>query len=195
MFSSPLTSTLRRSLATSAKPSFTRIPQQTRLFHATTAKMGVTAITSYEQFQEVINGEKPAIIDFWATWCGPCKAISPIFEKISDSPAGEKVNFFKVDVDEQAKIAEEVGVRAMPTFIVFKGGNKVKEVVGANPPALQVSCAGRLHAASSALPFRCLRRELTFASLSFTSSSTLPSLTDCHQRVRCLRISRTTRRD
>lgn len=58
--------------------------------------MGVTTITSYEAFQQAINGDKPVIVDFTATWCGPCKMIGPIFEKISETPASEKLNFFKV---------------------------------------------------------------------------------------------------
>ncbi|KAG5643292.1 hypothetical protein DXG03_001219 [Asterophora parasitica] len=99
--------------------------------------MTVTEITSYEQFQEIINSETPSVIDFWATWCGPCKMISPIFERFSNAPEFEGVKFFKVDVDAQEQIAQEVGVRAMPTFILFKDGKKVKDVVGANPQALQ----------------------------------------------------------
>lgn len=56
------------------------------------------------------------MIDFWATWCGPCKAISPVFERLSEFN-GEKVDFYKVDVDEQEDIAQEVGVRAVRYFI------------------------------------------------------------------------------
>ncbi|KIS68700.1 putative thioredoxin II [Mycosarcoma maydis] len=99
--------------------------------------MVVKTIESYEEFQTLINGDKPVVIDFWATWCGPCKVIGPIFEKISDTPAGEKLGFYKVDVDAQDKIAAEVGIKAMPTFVFFKGGQVVKQVVGANPQALQ----------------------------------------------------------
>lgn len=106
--------------------------------------MVVKTIESYEEFQTLINGDKPVVIDFWATWCGPCKVIGPIFEKISDTPAGEKLGFYKVDVDAQDKIAAEVGIKAMPTFVFFKGGQVVKQVVGANPQALQVS-SQRLH--------------------------------------------------
>lgn len=61
-----------------------------------------------------------------------------MFEKISDSPAGEKVDFYKVDVDTQDKIASEVGIKAMPTFVAFHKGQAIEKVVGANPAALQV---------------------------------------------------------
>jgi len=75
------------------------------------------------------------LIDFWATWCGPCRVISPIFEKLSNEFDG--VAFYKVDVDEQADISEEVGIRAMPTFFLFENGEKKGELVGASPPKLQ----------------------------------------------------------
>ncbi|KAL4244201.1 Thioredoxin [Abortiporus biennis] len=97
--------------------------------------MTVTVISSLAQFKELIEGDKPVVIDFWATWCGPCKVISPIFEKLSEQ--FPNVTFAKVDVDEQGDISQEVGIRAMPTFILFKNGNKVKDLVGANPGALQ----------------------------------------------------------
>ncbi|KAI0327660.1 thioredoxin [Cubamyces sp. BRFM 1775] len=97
--------------------------------------MPVTAVTSLDEFKKIINGDKPAIFDFWATWCGPCKIISPVFEKIAEQTPG--ADFYKVDVDVAQDIAQEVGVRAMPTFMVFKNGSKVGETVGANPPALQ----------------------------------------------------------
>lgn len=84
------------------------------------------------------------MIDFWATWCGPCKMISPIFERIA-STVGDKVQFAKVDVDEQEQISQECGIKAMPTFIFFKNGEKVESVVGADPSKLQVSAArGRM---------------------------------------------------
>ncbi|CCF51976.1 hypothetical protein NDA18_003776 [Ustilago nuda] len=99
--------------------------------------MVVKSIESYEEFKSLIEGDKAIVIDFWATWCGPCKVIGPIFEKISATPAGEKLDFYKVDVDTQEKIAAEVGIQAMPTFVFFHKGQAVKKVVGANPSALQ----------------------------------------------------------
>ncbi|KAF8633607.1 hypothetical protein AX15_001395 [Amanita polypyramis BW_CC] len=88
-----------------------------------------------------INSGKPILIDFWATWCGPCRVISPILEKISNDPNFAGVEFYKVDVDEQGEISQEVGIRAMPTFILYKDGNKVGDLVGAVPAKLEALAA------------------------------------------------------
>ncbi|KAH9013875.1 thioredoxin [Lactarius hengduanensis] len=104
--------------------------------------MSVKAITSHAEFQEIIKSGKVVAIDFWAAWCGPCRAISPIFEKLAGNPAYAGVEFYKVDVDSQAEISQEVGIRAMPTFLIFKDGNKLDELVGANPGGLEVCVIG-----------------------------------------------------
>ncbi|PWN94169.1 thioredoxin [Acaromyces ingoldii] len=101
--------------------------------------MSVKPITSYDDFKKIIAQDKVTAIDFWATWCGPCKMISPMFEKLAGAADADKIEFYKVDVDEQGQIAEEVGIKAMPTFVFFKDGKKIKETVGANPGALDVS--------------------------------------------------------
>ncbi|KAI9638928.1 thioredoxin-like protein, partial [Dioszegia hungarica] len=74
------------------------------------------------------------VVDFWATWCGPCKLISPHFEKLEQKYP--QIKFVKVDVDEQAEVAQEVGVRAMPTFVAYNKGEKVKDLTGAQPAKL-----------------------------------------------------------
>ncbi|PCH34447.1 thioredoxin [Wolfiporia cocos MD-104 SS10] len=103
--------------------------------------MPVKVVSSKAEFDQIINGDKVAVFDFWATWCGPCKVISPIFEKLSEQfPTAE---FYKVDVDEQQDISQEVGIRAMPTFMAFKNGEKIKDLVGANPVALQASASSQ----------------------------------------------------
>ncbi|MGA4980315.1 thioredoxin [Streptomyces cinereoruber] len=99
--------------------------------------MPVTPITSVVQFHKIINGSKPVVIDFWATWCGPCRQISPVLEGIANEPDNSGIDFYKVDVDTQNDIAQEAGIKAMPTFMLFKDGNKVGDLVGANPAGLK----------------------------------------------------------
>ncbi|THU82322.1 thioredoxin [Dendrothele bispora CBS 962.96] len=99
--------------------------------------MGVEAIKSLDDFHSIINNGKPILIDFWATWCGPCRVISPIFEQFSGMEQFSGVEFYKVDVDKQTDISEEVGIKAMPTFVLYKDGKKLNEVVGAHPQKLE----------------------------------------------------------
>ena len=77
----------------------------------------------------VSDQEKPVVVDFWAPWCGPCKAIAPILEELADE-MGEKVQIAKVDVDNNQEIAGRFNIRAIPTLLIFKGGDVVDQIVG-----------------------------------------------------------------
>jgi thioredoxin 1 len=79
---------------------------------------------------EVLKSNIPAMVDFWAPWCGPCKAISPVIEELANEYDG-KVKLVKVNVDDNPAIAAQYGIRAIPTLIFFKGGQQVNQITGA----------------------------------------------------------------
>ncbi|KAK9551436.1 thioredoxin trx1 [Aspergillus fumigatus] len=111
-----------------------------RFSPTSTMSHNVEKITDAKVFKEKVQeGSGPVIVDCSATWCGPCKAISPVFQRLSTSEEFKNAKFYEIDVDELSEVAAELGVRAMPTFMFFKDGQKVNEVVGANPPALEAA--------------------------------------------------------
>ncbi|KAJ5970280.1 Thioredoxin [Penicillium vulpinum] len=98
--------------------------------------MPITEITSKADFLEKILGsDDAAILDCYADWCPACKAIAPKYEELSDTY--NQVKFYKVDIDKVEDVALELGVRAKPTFMLFKDGGKITEVVGAHLPAIE----------------------------------------------------------
>lgn len=82
--------------------------------------------------QDVIQSEVPVVIDFWATWCGPCRMIAPIMEEMANEYDG-KVKVCKLDVDNNQGTAMRFGIRSIPTVLIFKGGELVESIVGAVP--------------------------------------------------------------
>ncbi len=81
---------------------------------------------------DVLDADKPVVVDFWAEWCGPCKAIAPDLEAISDEMAAD-VTIAKINMDENPDLAAQYGVRSIPTLLMFKGGEPVAVQVGALP--------------------------------------------------------------
>jgi len=81
---------------------------------------------------EVIQSDTPVLVDFWAPWCGPCKMIAPIVEEISGEYEG-RLKVGKVNTDDNQKIATDFGVMSIPTLMIFKGGEVVERIIGAQP--------------------------------------------------------------
>ena len=80
-------------------------------------------------FDEAVNGDKPVLVDFWATWCGPCRMLAPVIEEIANEYAG-KVKVGKVNVDEEAGLAQMFGIVSIPTLVFMKNGKIIKKSVG-----------------------------------------------------------------
>ena len=93
--------------------------------------MSVMNITKNNFQEEVINSEKPVLLDFWAEWCGPCRMVSPVVDEISEERSDIKVG--KINVDEQQELAAKFGIMSIPTLVVMKDGKIVNQSVGAGP--------------------------------------------------------------
>ncbi len=90
-----------------------------------------------ENFESVIKEPgSPALLDFYATWCGPCKTIAPIVEELAAEYASQGLKVGKVDIDESGDLATEFNIQGVPTLIFFKGGEEVDKLVGAHPRAV-----------------------------------------------------------
>ena len=102
--------------------------------------MAVVTITKENFEQEVLQSTKPVLLDFWASWCGPCRMLSPVVDEVSEERTDVKVG--KVNVDEQPELAGEFGVMSIPTLLVFEQGKLVRQAVGARPKASVLDLLG-----------------------------------------------------
>jgi thioredoxin 1 len=90
------------------------------------------AITTSQFDAEVLGSETPVIVDFWAEWCGPCRAVSPILEQIAEERADE-LRVVKVNIDEEPELQQRYGILSIPTIVLFKGGEPAAAAIGAQP--------------------------------------------------------------
>lgn len=103
--------------------------------------MTTKTVTDASFADDVLSSGKPIMVDFWAEWCGPCRAVSPILDRIAEEHA-DKIDIVKLNVDDNPETAMKYGITSIPAMYVFKDGEVVKRVIGAKPkPALEADLA------------------------------------------------------
>jgi thioredoxin 1 len=91
-----------------------------------------TAVTEQTWDAEVVQSDKPVIVDFWAEWCGPCHAVAPVLDRIADERQTE-LKLVKVNIDEEQGLAQRYGIASIPTIVLFKDGEPAAAAIGAQP--------------------------------------------------------------
>jgi thioredoxin 1 len=104
-----------------------------------------TAVTEQSFEQEVLQSDKPVIVDFWAEWCGPCHAVAPVLDRIVEERGGD-VKLVKVNIDEQPALQQRFGIQSIPTIMLFKGGEPAAAAIGAQPKAALEKALGLVEA-------------------------------------------------
>lgn len=102
-------------------------------------EMSVITVTKDNFDKEVLQSDKPVLLDFWASWCGPCRMVSPIVDEIAAENPDKKVG--KVNVDEEPELASKFDVMSIPTLLVFEDGELVNRAVGARPKEMILDCS------------------------------------------------------
>jgi len=109
-------------------------------------------VSDQEFHARVLESDKPVLVDFWAPWCGPCRMVAPVLEELAGED-GDRMTIAKVNTDEQMETAGRLGIRGIPTLILFAGGREVERIVGALPKqALQTRVDAALAAYAPAAP-------------------------------------------
>lgn len=100
----------------------------------------VVEISDSDFKQQVLESTEPVLVDFWATWCAPCRAIAPVVEELASRHKG-KLKVAKVNIDDNQDTPQQYGIRSIPTLLVFKGGQVVDQIVGANKAKIEAAVA------------------------------------------------------
>jgi thioredoxin 1 len=100
------------------------------------------AVTDADFEQQVLKAEQPVLVDFWATWCGPCRMVAPVLEQIAEEADG-KLTVVKMDVDQNQNTPARFGIRSIPTMLLFKDGQQVDTIIGYKPKQALLTQLGR----------------------------------------------------